>query len=133
MADGARDSRGPARPLRDFGWQVLPALLWIVLVFVGGSIPSPGPEVDVGFPIDKVNHTVAFCVMQLLAFRALRYARPERGRSALAWLAALISLGVGVALELYQLGVPHRSAEVLDAVADAVGAGIGVLLVVLRR
>ena len=123
----ARDNPPPSRS-RDFALRVLPALVWAALVFVGGGMHVPQPEVDTGFPIDKLEHAIAFLIMQLLAYRALRHVRPGHSRSKLAWTAAGVSLGLGVALELYQLGLPHRSAELADAVADAVGAGLGAIV-----
>ena len=134
MADGTRDSQPPSnerRAGRGFVTHVLPALAWAVAIFVGGSSGMPqvkGPE-TIGF--DKVEHAFAFFGLQILCFRALRYELPDRGRGRVAWLAALASVGIGIALELYQLGLPDRSAEVADALADTVGAVLGALL--LRR
>jgi VanZ family protein len=127
-------SSPPAEPSgrrtpRDFALHVLPALVWAVLVVVGGGSHAPEPDIDIGFPIDKLEHAVAFLVMQLLAFRALRHEFPERSPARLALAAALAAILVGIGLELYQLGLPHRSAEFADVVADSVGAGIGALLV----
>ena len=132
MADGARDSPPPSRPRerfrRGFVTHLLPALAWSVAIFVGGS--SGMPQVDgphtVGF--DKLEHALAFLGLQVLCFRALRFELPERKRTELAWWAALAAIAIGIALELYQLGLPDRSAEVADAVADSVGAVLGALL-----
>jgi VanZ family protein len=111
--DGARGS---------FVNDVAPALLWTVIVFVFGGIPNPGPPVPLDFPIDKLEHVVAFAVLQILALRALRYELPGVWPRAMPWVAAFLSILVGGALELYQLTVPNRSAELLDLVSDAVGA-----------
>src|SRR5688572_13400986 len=115
MSEAARTSPPPRRA-REFALRVLPALAWAAAVFIGGGLHSPEPEIEIGFPIDKLEHAFAFLIMQLLAFRALHYIRPDRRRAELAWSGALISLGLGVALELYQLGLPHRSAELADAI-----------------
>ncbi|HTQ03741.1 MAG TPA: VanZ family protein [Polyangiaceae bacterium] len=125
----------PAPPLRGgFVANVVPALVWAIAIFIGGSSGVPQPKIDVGLPTDKVNHLVAFCGMQLLAYRALRYALPDRTRPPLRWLAALAATLVGVLLELYQLGLPDRSAEVADVVADGIGATVGaVALTLLSR
>ena len=103
---------------------VLPALLWTVTVFVLGGIPNPTPPIDLGFQIDKVEHAVAFAILQVLALRALRYELPGVLARGMPWVAAGASIVVGAALELYQLTVPNRSAEFVDLVWDAVGAGI---------
>ncbi len=122
----------PSPPGRGgFVAHVAPALAWAIAIFIGGSSGVPQPQLDVGLPFDKVNHFAAFGGLQLLTYRALRYALPERSRAALRWLAVLGATLVGVLLELYQLGLPDRSAEVADVVADAFGALLGALLLTL--
>jgi hypothetical protein len=85
---------------------VAPALVWTIIVFVFGGIPNPGPPVPLDFPIDKLEHVGAFAVLQILVLRALRYELPGTLPRAMPWIAALISIVVGGALELYQLTVP---------------------------
>lgn len=116
-----------------FARNVLPALVWAIAIFVGGSSGVPQPHIDVGLPTDKVNHVGAFLGLQLLSYRALRYALPQRRRVSLRWLAVLVAVLVGVALELYQLGLPDRSADVEDVMADGVGALVGALALTLLR
>jgi VanZ family protein len=131
IADGPTPSdRAPTRPPVRAGFvlNVLPALLWAAAIFVGGGSGMPQPHLATGIPFDKVQHFLAFGGLQVLCFRALRYERPESRRRTLLWVAALLSLLFGIALELYQLGLPDRSAEVADALADGVGAAFGALL-----
>jgi VanZ family protein len=116
-----------------FARNVLPALAWAVAIFIGGSSGVPQPHLDVGLPTDKVNHLAAFLGLQLLSYRALRYALPAWRRLPLRWLAVLAAVLVGVALELYQLGLPDRSAEAADVVADSIGALIGALVLTALR
>jgi len=137
MADGHSH---PGRPAGSglvrggFVRNVLPALLWAIAIFIGGGPGVPQPSVEgLWIPIDKLDHAVAFCGLQVLGFRALRYELPDRTRTRLVWFAALISVLFGIALELYQLGLPDRSAEVADAVADAVGAVLGAIVLSLLR
>ena len=137
MADGHAEPTPPREGgvIRGgFARNVLPALLWAIAIFIGGGPGVPQPSVDGLFiPIDKLDHAIAFCGLQVLGFRALRYELPGRTRPSLLWLAALVSVLFGIALELYQLGLPDRSAEVADAVADAVGAVIGATVLGLLR
>lgn len=112
---------------------VLPALVWTVIVFVFGGIPNPTPPVELDFPIDKVEHAVAFAILQVLAYRALRYELPRALPRAMPWIAALVSTAVGGALELYQLTVPNRSAEFMDLVWDAIGALAATIVTLLPR
>jgi VanZ family protein len=99
---------------------VAPALLYVLAVFYAGSlprVPMPGPA-----GADKLVHLLAFAVMQLLLFRAVRY---ELGRLGYKWQllgAAALASFVGAALEVYQGALPHRSAELGDWIADTVGA-----------
>ena len=134
MTSSAPETAGPlaTRALRGgFLSNVVPALLWVTAIFVGGSSGVPQPQVDIGLPLDKVNHVVAFLGLQLLSYRAFRYAAPQRAKAPLRWLAALTAVLAGVALELYQLGLPDRSAELADVLADSVGAAVGALVLSL--
>ena len=125
----------PTEPVLQGGFarNVLPALVWAIAIFIGGSSGVPQPRIDVGLPTDKVNHVVAFLGLQLLSYRALRYALPQRRRVPLRWLAVLVAVTVGIALELYQLGLPDRSAEVEDVMADSVGALVGAVALTCLR
>lgn len=90
------------------------------IVFLGASyfLLSPGdalPSVGRGIPqFDKVEHVATFAVLAFLA----RFA--YRGHPAWGVFVALVLYGSAV--EVAQRNIPGRSAEVLDAVADAVGA-----------
>ena len=115
-----------------FVLHVMPAVLYAIAVFYGGSVSkTPMPSVS---HLDKVVHLLAFAGMQLAWFRAVRYESP---RLALKWqvlIAAAIASAVGAGLELYQLALRYRSAEFLDWVADTAGAVLAaaVLLLLLR-
>jgi len=111
---------------------VAPALVWAIAIFIGGGPGVRQPSIDL-IPIDKFEHALAFCGLQVLGFRALRYELPNRSRPALLWSAALISVLFGIALEVYQLALPDRSAEVADAVADAIGAVLGATVLSFAR
>jgi VanZ family protein len=115
---------------------VLPALLWTVALFFGGGGPPPpeGAGDVIGVPSDKLLHASAFLVLTLLTARAVRYELPRGGHRTRVGLAVSASVAVGVLLEVYQLALPDRSASVGDAIADAIGAMLGgVTLLVVRR
>jgi VanZ family protein len=123
--DSAEDAaRSPSASRGSFVRDVLPALVWTAAVFVLGSIPNPGPSPDLPIALDKFEHAIAFGILQVLALRALRYELPGILPRGMPWIAAASSTVVGAALELYQLSVPNRSAELMDLVWDAIGAGI---------
>jgi VanZ family protein len=117
----ARGSRAPSawRALR-----VLPAVAYALGIFYGGVIDiGPLPE-TIGVPADKLLHLAAFCGFEWLLELALAEL-PARARVGLALAAAV---GTGVALELVQAALPHRSAELLDCIADTLGALLGALV-----
>ncbi|HSC85734.1 MAG TPA: VanZ family protein [Polyangiaceae bacterium] len=99
-----------------------PALLWLGTTFYVGSM-ARDPLAVIEFDAkDKVLHALFFGVMQRTHFRALLFLFPKRPASFLNVRAAITTILVGILLELWQAFLPHRSAELLDAVADAVGA-----------
>ncbi len=69
---------------------------------------------------DKAQHALAFGVLMLLGFFA--YSRA-------CWKLAMALILYGVAIEVIQSWTGWRSGEVLDAVADAVGIVLSVLLI----
>jgi VanZ family protein len=105
--------------------QLAPAAIYVVLVFIGGSIPTQDLPQAQQMPSDKLMHLVVFGGMQLLMFRAVRWSLPLTGPVAHNVVAALLSCATGALLEFWQAALPHRSAELLDWLADS----LGVLLV----
>lgn len=97
-------------------WQAIGVAL--VLTVITGSLVSiaPLPSMPGG---DKLHH--------LVAYGALMYwwgmVQPSRR---LAWIATLVVLGV--ALEFAQSLVPNRYMEWQDALANAAGVGLALLL-----
>jgi VanZ family protein len=121
---------------RGFARNVVPALLWTLALFFGGGGPPPpeGPGDLIGIPSDKLLHAVAFLILALLTARAVRYELPASARVGRIGLAVALSVAIGVLLEVYQLALPDRSAEVADAVADSIGAVLGgIVLLAVRR
>lgn len=105
------------------------AFTW--LIFVRGSAPAEPDAIQVN---DKLAHAVVFMVLALLcgplaAHVWIRGGRPGT-RSLFPFVAACAgySMFVGAALEVWQAGIPHRTADVWDWVADAVGALVAAFL-----
>ena len=115
-----------------FVWHVVPLLAYLALVFYGGSLP--GSQLPRVVWSDKVVHLVGFSVMQVLAFRAMRYGWPRRAAGWQLSGSVLFASAAGAGLELLQCFLPHRSAELLDWVADTIGALVsaGILGMLLR-
>lgn len=111
-----------SEPRGGFVLQVLPALLYLVGIFVGGSLPQP-PETGLEFEYqDKVLHLLAFGGLQYFGWRAVRYAWPAAASHRQIWGACLASSGAGALLEFWQAALPTRQAELMDWVADTLGA-----------
>ena len=98
------------------------AAFWLAVLTVITASFWPGPQLpDLWFPAaDKVQHALAYALLFLLGRRA-------GYRSD--WGLPLALLALGVTIELAQGAfTATRSAEWLDALADAVGIAVGRLL-----
>jgi VanZ family protein len=116
------------RSIRSSLWsfQVWPALLCTLLILVLGSIPQgpPGPaQLN-----DKLMHFIGFAIAAGLWGRAWRHLVPEAPARGAALRGFVASTALGALLELWQAFLPYRSAELLDWVADALGAALAGLL-----
>jgi len=103
-----------------WSFQVWPALANGVAILIVGSLPMAPPGAE--RLSDKTLHAIGFGIFAALAARALRALSPGSGQArALAGGVGASSLLGGV-LELWQALLPYRSAELLDFVADVLGA-----------
>lgn len=105
---------------------VAPAVLYVVAIFVVGTM-RVGPRLPLEFELqDKLGHLVAFAGMQVVLLRALSFVAPGHRLMPQALGAAAAASALGGMLELWQSLLPTRSAEWLDLLADALGALLGV-------
>ena len=115
--------RGP------FGWRIAAAAVTAVIV-VAGLVPTHQALQAVAGEGEGAatvaGHFVEYAVLGFVLPVALRGWRPG-GRALLA--AGLLCVGLGLSIELAQLLLPYRSAQVSDALVNAAGAGLGLLLV----
>lgn len=93
------------------------ALLYFGLINVG-----PLPTVPV-VATDKLIHALCFGGLEVL----IEWAAATLPRRRRALTAVVLTVSLGGILELVQAGLPYRSAEVADLVADAVGACLAAL------
>jgi VanZ family protein len=105
-----------------FVLNIVPAILYVVAVFVGGSLGHSSMEHVPFATRDKLLHFLAFGGMVILVWRAVRFEWPRLEPSRHALTAAAISCALGGLLELYQAALPHRSADWGDWAADCLGA-----------
>ncbi len=105
-----------------------PLIVYWLILFIATSIPVEKlPSIGLS---DKVNHLMAYFVLSVLVYLTLIFQRKSSFLFNYAPVATLIiSTFYGIADELHQMLIPGRSAEVLDWVADAFGAVLGILLV----
>ncbi|MEO8673167.1 MAG: VanZ family protein [Tahibacter sp.] len=100
-------------------WRGLGRTLVVSFVVVALlPMPSGIGAVPLG---DKIGHFLAFAGL-VLWYAQIYPALIDRCRCVLG------AVALGALIELLQMSVPYRSAEALDLVADALGAGTGLLI-----
>jgi len=103
----------------------LPVLLYMGAIFLLSSISLRLPaETNVPMP-DKLAHTLEFAGLGYLCARASLLSFADRPPLRAALVGVLVAAAWGIADELHQAFVPERTADVLDLLADTVGASLG--------
>ena len=126
----------------------LPAIAWTAVILLmsggGGSSETSGGLLRTLLPwlsdatfdvvhltLRKVAHVVAYSILGLLLFRALR-----EGRSGwrLSWSAIATALAIAVAVidEAHQASVAQRSGHAADVLLDSASAAAAQVLVMMR-
>ena len=95
---------------------------YAIVVFILSVIPT-GPELHVPY-LDKVAHLCEYLLFAWLLVQAIRWSQ-LRERDYLLW-AWIYATSYGLLMEVVQIMVPWRSAELGDAVANTLGAALGV-------
>ncbi len=113
----------------------LPAILWALVIFTGSSIPAEDfPDLSI-LAYDKVFHFLLFGLFCYFLYRALQNQnRYPRLALHAPWAAFSVTILYGVFDEVHQVFVPGRSPDLLDLLADSLGAltAIVILLVLAR-
>jgi VanZ family protein len=105
-----------------FGWAGV--ILYLCLIRM-----SELPAVTIPY-LDKGVHAFFYFVFTVLWFYALRFYYDKQSRSKLLWIVFLLSLGFGIAVELFQTYFTvYRSGDVLDVLANTTGSLIAILLI----
>ena len=94
-------------------------------LFVGAVLP--GAQMP-GAVSDKTLHYAAYAVLGVGVLRALAGGLPARIPWRIALLTILISSVHGAAFEVLQSATPSRQGDVMDLIADAIGAASAVVL-----
>jgi VanZ family protein len=106
----------------------LPPVAWMATIFVLSAqpdLPQPaGPWLE--NVTDKAAHAVTYGILAWLVLRAVRQHRPVSVKLLAA--CAALATAYGVTDEFHQMFVPGRNASLADLAADALGAGVAMVL-----
>ncbi len=106
----------------------MPVVLYMAAIWTLSSLHLTDVPVR-DFPLgDKGVHFVEYGILGFLVAHATLRSWPRHPALRTLPLAVLIAFGWGVLDEIHQAFVPGRSAEVLDLVADVLGASAGAAL-----
>jgi VanZ family protein len=117
--------------LAKFWWGLFVA--WGIGVTLLSSLSAlPVPPVQTRWlEIDKLVHAAAYCVGALFLTPAV-HLQSGWGRARTGWVALFCMIAYGVADEIHQVFVPNRTGmDAGDLVANAVGAALGVALILI--
>jgi len=103
-----------------------PPIFWAALIATATSLPGrtlPGSP----FPhFDLLVHVGMYGGLAFLFYRAMLLGT-ALGRNGWLWLIVLALVqGYGILDEIHQLWIPNRSCDAFDALADGLGAAIGI-------
>ncbi len=102
----------------------LPTLAYMALIWTLSSIPKVAPLVVFRMQ-DKLAHLIEYGILGVLCCYSIARTWPEWRKPAVFVLAAFAATLWGAIDEWHQSFVPNRNADVMDALADALGATIG--------
>ena len=103
-----------------------PAALYMGVIWIVSSIEQPTFPIAL-FPFrDKGVHTTEYAVLAFLLGHACLRTFERRPRLRVAFVAVMHTVLWGFLDEMHQAFVPGRSADLLDLVADTIGALVGV-------
>ena len=112
----------------------LPLFAYCLIIFIQSSQPSYEhlPEFDFS---DKFLHFAAYAVLGILFFRAFQTLRINANTRLLILLSFVSASLYGISDEIHQYFVPSREADIMDVIANTLGAACGVYLyhIWLRR
>jgi VanZ family protein len=115
-------------PTRVLLW--IPACVQMVFIFTASSVPGTALPAHLW---DKLAHLIVYAVLGVFFMLPLAGGRLSGATLRAAAIAVALSLLYGVSDELHQALVPNRTPDVMDVVADTVGATAGVVLVLVFR
>jgi VanZ family protein len=106
---------------------LVPLVLYCVFIFMQSRLPAPFEIPDVSH-FDKLLHLVGYGVMGILFYRTYLAGWPQAMKRTLIWASVISTALYGLSDEIHQYFVPERSADLLDWLADTVGAAVGTVI-----
>jgi VanZ family protein len=97
------------------------------LIYIQSAKPSPELVPSFQF-VDKLLHFAAYGILAILFYRAYRTLSFKDNIKIVMLLSVVSATLYGISDEIHQSFVPFRQAEVADAIADMIGAVVGVCL-----
>ena len=113
--------------LKLFAVNWLPLIIYCLAIYIQSDFPSPERIPSFQFS-DKVLHFLAYAVMGVLFYRAYQTLRIKDNLRMLMLLSVVSASLYGIGDEIHQHFVPFRDADILDAIANTLGALCGVYL-----
>jgi VanZ family protein len=88
----------------------------------------------IGFPnMDKIIHMILFLVFAFLFYISVfAINNPNNFVIYPIILTLAISIGYGLMIEIFQRFIPGRNYDLMDVMADGMGASIGLIIVIFR-
>jgi len=117
---------GPSN-LKNFLNYWLPLIAYCLAIYIQSDHPSPERLPTFAFS-DKVLHFAAYGLLGILFFRAYATLSLKDRRNMLILMSIASATLYGISDEIHQIFVPFRQADILDAVANAIGSICGVTI-----
>ena len=103
----------------------LPVYLYAGLIFIYSSLAHPPPLAPKILYGDKLLHFVEYAILGYLIARAAKNSSSLKLRTHFRIFAVGIAFLYGVSNEFHQYFIPERDGEILDVLADGLGAFFG--------
>jgi len=112
----------------------MPVIVYCAFIFIQSEFPSAIKTRDIPH-IDKLIHFLGYGLLGILFFRAFRTTSLKDNADRLMLFSMAASALYGVSDEIHQYYVPYRSADIADALADALGSIYGVFFyqIIVKR
>ena len=111
----------PGSKKKKFNRLVLPALLWLTLIWLLSSLPGRHLPSGKIVGLDKLAHITVYFILGILVNRLLRGLKVSPQK---VWWIYLFLVASAALDDLHQIFIPQRSVTVWDFAANATGLGL---------